>query len=200
MVAILFLFFLQDALVSDPGNSSVGSNDPLKSSTSDLTELNGLNGSSSDLLDHDEDDVDEDSDYAGDEDDYLSDCDDFAYNDVYASLQSQFDNVDLPPGVEASVPWLKDPSTSGKDSSTSGNVPATKTLTISDFPVSKREEAASCSLAVHAELSSDNKVVDSEDDVMQKYLQFKQFDVVNDFSDHHYFRTESEGKQVRLIT
>lgn len=190
--------FLQDALISDPGNSSgtaasVGSIDPMKCSTSDSSDLNDLNGSSSDLLYNDDEDGDEDSDDAGhDDDDYLSDYDDFSYSDEYSHLQSQFDNVDLPPGVEAPVPWLNDPSTSQ-------NVPAAKTLIISDLPESKREEVGSCSLTVNAESSSNIKVGDPEDVVMKNYLQFKQFDVVNDFSDHHYFRTGSEEKQVKLI-
>ncbi|KAF3444125.1 hypothetical protein FNV43_RR13815 [Rhamnella rubrinervis] len=184
----------EDALVSYPGNSSgmsasVGSIDPMKSSTSDSSDLNDLNGSSSDMLYNDDVDGDEDSNDAGDDDDdYLSDYDEFSYNDEYSHLQSQFDNVNLPPGVEASVPWLNDPSTSQ-------NVPATNTLIISGLPESKRKEVASCSLTVNAGSSCNDKVGNPEDVVMQNYIQFKQFDVVNDFSDHHYFRTGSEDKQ-----
>ncbi|CAL0328887.1 unnamed protein product [Lupinus luteus] len=47
------------------------------------------------------------SDQSCDEDDY-SDLfsDDYMDVDDYASLQAHFDNVDIPPGIEAPIPWL----------------------------------------------------------------------------------------------
>lgn len=37
-------------------------------------------------------------------------ADDFAFDDDYTFLQSQFDNVNIPAGVEAPITWLEDPS------------------------------------------------------------------------------------------
>ena len=119
------------------GNSTVlGSLDsvgPLKNSTSGSTNSNNLNSSNSDLSyhHHDEDGngaVDEDTGFF-DEDDYVSDYDDndnFLYDDSYVNMQTQFDNVDLPPGVEATLPWLKDPKSSPDPPA------STSTLIISD--------------------------------------------------------------------
>lgn len=113
----------------------------------------------------------------------------------YLTLESQFDNVDLPPGVEASVPWLKDPSPSE-------NLSSTKMLTISDAPpATVLNPSASCSSAAPSESSSSKKVEDCNDDnLMQRFQQFKQFDVVEDFSDHHYSRMGFSDEQVTLIT
>jgi ubiquitin-conjugating enzyme E2 O len=49
-----------------------------------------------------DDDALEDPDY---DSDYY---DDDIFEDDYSFMQDQFDNADLPPGVEASLPWLKD--------------------------------------------------------------------------------------------
>jgi ubiquitin-conjugating enzyme E2 O len=196
----VILFFLQDALAVDPGNptvlGSLDSVDPLKSSTSGSTNSNNLNSSNSDISCHDDD---EDGNGAGDDDgfydddDYVSDYDEndnFLYNDGYTTMQSQFDNVDLPPGVEAPLPWLKDPASSA-------NIPAsTKTLTISDLPESKRQAAATSSSTSPAESSSKEKVLENEDAVMEKVKLFKQFDVVDDYSDHHYSRMGFSDSQV----
>ncbi|KZV46366.1 hypothetical protein F511_07918 [Dorcoceras hygrometricum] len=76
--------------------------------------LNSENFNESDE-DEDENEVDLD-----DEDDAsVDDCNVFEYcsdknyfykdnDDDYSSMQAQFDNVDIPPGVEASVTWLKE--------------------------------------------------------------------------------------------
>ncbi|XP_039034951.1 putative ubiquitin-conjugating enzyme E2 38 [Hibiscus syriacus] len=79
-------------------------------------------------------------DYADDVSDYGGN-DDFLYEDDYSIMQSNFDNADLPPGVEVSIPWLKD----------SVLLPS----------LGKKWGYA-------------------------KFLSFKHFDVVDDFSDHHY--------------
>ncbi|MED6159393.1 hypothetical protein PIB30_041961 [Stylosanthes scabra] len=101
----------EDAIVGDNENSmnvgeSSGSGDLCKSSTSGSLNSNNPNGSDDVSCQDDEDMIDEDE---MDEDpDYGSDFDyneDF-YEDVYSSMQDQFDN--LPAGVEVSLPWLKD--------------------------------------------------------------------------------------------
>lgn len=191
------ILFLQDSLACEQGNSSgtagsVSSINPLKSFTSDSNDMNNLNASSSDLSYHD----DEDGEEAGDDADYFSEYDDYdniAYNDEYTTLQSQFDHVDLPTGVEVLLPWLKDPTSSE-------NISETKTLNISDLPESKKTEVAACSSNAHAASSSNNRVEETEDDVMQKFQHFKHFDVVDDFSDHHYSRMGFSDKQVKLIS
>ncbi|KAJ7948320.1 Ubiquitin-conjugating enzyme like [Quillaja saponaria] len=132
------------------------------------------------------DDNDEDPDYASD----YYDNDDFIYDDEYDSMQTHFDNVDLPPGVEISLPWLKDlPS-----SETTPAFANTSILTISDLPECKKDAAASSSSAV-AESSSKKIEEDSDDAIMQTFREFKQFDTVDDFSDHHYNHTDSSEKK-----
>lgn len=156
------------------GESS-GSGDPCKSLTS--TSLNkNSNGSGSDILCHDDDEDMIDDDEALEDPDYGSDFydDDDIYEDDYSLMQDQFDNVDLPPGVEASLPWLKDISSS---------------------------ECKPAVAHVHPESSSKEKVDESTDTVMQKFRQFKSFDTVDSFPDHHYDKdcaSVSEA-QVRYI-
>ncbi|TKY59796.1 putative ubiquitin-conjugating enzyme E2 38 [Spatholobus suberectus] len=160
----------QDALISDHGNAmcvgeSSGSGDLCKSSTSGSLNSNNQNGSNSDVsCPDDEDMIDDDADMIDDDADEDPDYADFYYNDDiyeddYSSMQDQFDSVDLPPGVEAPLPWLKDISSS------------------------------ECKQAVafsRIESSSKGKVDETEDMVMQKFRQFKQFDTVDSFPDHHY--------------
>ncbi|KAG5029324.1 hypothetical protein JHK87_012838 [Glycine soja] len=169
----------QDTLISDHGNSvsvgeSSGSGDLCKSSTSGSLNSNNQNGSNSDISCHDDEDmIDDDADMIdddGDEDaDYAFDYnDDDIYEDDYSSMQDQFDNVDLPPGVEASLPWLKDISSS------------------------------ECKQAIafsRTESSSKAKVDETDDIVMQKFQQFKQFDTVDSFPDHHYDKEGTKDAQ-----
>ncbi|KAI4357615.1 hypothetical protein L6164_001554 [Bauhinia variegata] len=158
----------EDALTGDHGNSisigeSSGSGDLCKISMSESSTSNNPNSSNSDLSCQDNDDLngdvaDEDLDYASD----YFDNDDFLYEDDYAIIQEQFDNVDLPPGVEATLPWLK------------------------NF------ESSECNqdkILVCAE-SSKGKAEEKEDTVMQKFGEFKQFDMVDAFPGHHY---DNEG-------
>lgn len=176
----LAYLLLQDTLISDHGNSvsvgeSSGSGDLCKSSTSGSLNSNNQNGSNSDISCHDDEDmIDDDADMIdddGDEDaDYAFDYnDDDIYEDDYSSMQDQFDNVDLPPGVEASLPWLKDIS------------------------------SCECKQAVafsRTESSSKAKVDETDDIVMQKFQQFKQFDTVDSFPDHHYDKEGTKDAQV----
>lgn len=204
------LLFCQDFTSGDLGNStsvagSVDSADLLKGSTSGSINSNNIHSSNSDLSYHD-DDEEVGDDYAVDVSDY-DDNDDFLYEDGeddYLTIQSQFDNVDLPPGVEASLPWLKDPASSGKTSGTStSSVPdlseSKKKASISDLaetnrmattsvPGENKSQAASTSSStVPAESSSNGEVEENEENgFIQKFKNFKQFDTVEDFSDHHY--------------
>jgi len=169
-----------DALISDHGNSmsvgeSSGSGDLCKSSTSGSLNSNNQNGSTSDIsCPEDEDMIDDDADMIDDDDadedaDYAFGYNDDIYEDDYSSMQDQFDSVDLPPGVEASLPWLKDISSS------------------------------ECKQAVafpRTESSSKGKVDETNDTVMQKFQQFKQFDTVDSFPDHHYDKEGTSESQV----
>ncbi|KAK7359488.1 hypothetical protein VNO77_01448 [Canavalia gladiata] len=155
----------EDALIGDYGNSmsvgeSSGSGDLCKSSTSESLNSNNQNASNSDVSCQEDEDMidDEDSD---DDPDYGSDFyyNDDIFEDDYSNMQDQFDSVDLPPGVEASLPWLK------------------------DIASSECKQGVAFS---RTESSSKGKVEDAEDMVMQKFREFKQFDTVDSFPDHHY--------------
>lgn len=173
-------FFEQDTLPSDEGNSFTAAGSSIKPKS-----IDHIDDSGSDFSNHVDED-DHDADCFCDYDDY----DNFSYEkDEYDTLQSQFDNVDLPTGVEVSLPWLKDPSPSE-------NIPSTRKFTIFDSSNTKGKEVASCS-TIQAELDSSNQVGDSEDTVIQAFQNFKQFDVVGDFSDHHFNRLGFVEKQVR---
>ncbi|KAJ4729807.1 putative Ubiquitin conjugating enzyme [Melia azedarach] len=117
---------------------------------------------------------------------------------------SQFDNVDLPPGVEASVPWLKElaPSqdiTSAASSSSISDLSESKRkATIPDLTESKRKAtvsdlgentikiSSSNNSSVLGESSSVRKEENGGTGVTFNFLDFKQFDTVDEFSDHHY--------------
>lgn len=150
------------------GESS-GSGDPCKSLTSISLSSKNSNGSDSDISCHDDDeDVIDDDDDALEDPDYASDFydDDDVYEDDYSLMQDQFDNVDLPTGVEASLPWLKDIASS---------------------------ECKPAVVHAQSESSSKEKVDEATDAVMQKFRQFKPFDTVDSFPDHHY---DKEGASV----
>lgn len=176
-------FFPQDALASDMVNSSTAISSSI---TSQSIDMNNIDGSGSDFSYHDDEDGDGDADDYYDYDDY----DNFSYTDEYAILQSRLDNVHLPPGVEASLPWLKDPSPSA-------TIPSTKNSTVSGPPSTKGTEVGSCSSITQADSNSSNQGRDHDDTVMEKFQSFKQFDMVDDFSDHHYKRAGFFEKQVR---
>ncbi|CAI9759925.1 unnamed protein product [Fraxinus pennsylvanica] len=194
----------EEAMDNDMENSTSVAGSASVSLNSD-----NLNGSHSDMSyeedDNDgEDATDDDCNIYGDGDD-----DDYMYVedavDDYSSLQAQFDNVDLPTGVEASVSWLNDPAP-GSNTSTPASVPVeggTVSLPASapahapSFPACCKTEAiASSSSSVSAESSSNEKEKEENKvEVMKKYLDFKRFDVVDDCSDHHYNKTGFEGRQ-----
>nr|CAB3463473.1 unnamed protein product [Digitaria exilis] len=99
--------------------------------------------------------------YFGDDDDDCYDDDndgsDYEYDpaDYNQLLADKFDHLDLPTGVEASVPWLQ---------KVERDVPG-KFKSMSEI----------------------------EEEIAKKYNFFKQFDTVDDFSDHHYAKS-SVGK------
>jgi ubiquitin-conjugating enzyme E2 O len=105
------------------------------------------------------------------EEDYYFEDDDGCYDDEGSDyeidtvdfnqqLADKFDGLDLPPGVEAIVPWLlKDPT---------------------DEP------------------GKFKSMKEIDDEIAKKYNFFKEFDTVEDFSDHHY-AINSVGK-VRVCT
>ena len=97
----------------------------------------------------------EDDDYGcydNEEDGSEYELDPVDYNQL---LADKFDHLDLPPGVEATVPWLQ---------KVERDVPG-KFKSMSEI----------------------------EEEIAKKYNFFKQFDTVEDFSDHHYTKT-SVGK------
>ncbi|KAL5864878.1 hypothetical protein ACOSQ3_002392 [Xanthoceras sorbifolium] len=190
---------IEDASASDPGKSSV----------SESIISNNLNSSNSELSYHHDNDNEEDcgeyvddvSDYE-DNDNYLYDDDD---EDGYRDMQSQFDRVDLPPGVEASIsfPWLKDPApcqdvTSASSTCTTDLSESKRKATIPDLTESKRKatlsdleenkskvDSSSSSTVPEESCSSGKEGIEDVGD-MPKSRCFKQFDIVDDFSDHHY--------------
>ncbi|KDP24125.1 hypothetical protein JCGZ_25782 [Jatropha curcas] len=204
---------IKDTSSCDPGISTsiagtVDIIDYLKISTTGSMNLDNVNSSNSDLSYHDDDDevYDDGGDYVDDASDY-DDNVDYLYEDDYLAIQSQFDNVDLPPGVEASLPWLKDPAPPGIVP------PSTSTPTVANLSESKGKDGlqdiaerkskaitsglsenqspatATSSSTVTAESSSSGEVVDNEEnEIIHKFKNFKQFDTVEDFSDHHYNR------------
>jgi ubiquitin-conjugating enzyme E2 O len=101
--------------------------------------------------------------YIDDEDDEYGCCDDNDKGSDYEidaadfnqQLTDKFDGLDLPPGVEATVPWLLKAPT--------------------DEPGKYKS------------------MKEIDDEIAKKYNFFKQFDTVEDFSDHHY-ATKSVGK------
>ncbi|KAL4361735.1 hypothetical protein GQ457_04G005630 [Hibiscus cannabinus] len=185
---------VKDASASEQGNSvsiagSEDSNNPFKSSTLASINSNNINSSNSDLSYADDDDDEDCGDYGDDVSDY-GDNDDFLYEDDYSIMQSHFDNVDLPPGVEASIPWLK-------NSSSTGILPPFPGVPTAPFldESKKAMETSTDSSVLPVESESDCKGGIEENGDMQRFLSFKHFDVVDDFSDHHYSNMNSSAAQ-----
>ncbi|XAR55509.1 Ubiquitin--protein ligase [Bertholletia excelsa] len=187
-------------------------------STSGFLNSDNPNGSNSDLSSHNDDDADDDNnDDAADEGDNLfdyDDNDDYMYDDDddddgnYLYMQAQFDNVDLPPGVEASVSWLKEPP--GTNASALTNITATSdtvgqpvrewmsSLKIYDPANNKNDTATGSASSSTVLLDSSSVGIEQEengDDIMRKFQHFKRFDIVDDFSDHHFNRAGFSGMQ-----
>ncbi|XP_008805850.2 putative ubiquitin-conjugating enzyme E2 38 [Phoenix dactylifera] len=97
----------------------------------------------------------EEYDYDEDDGDYEYDAElidlDYSYR-----LAAKFDDLDLPPGVEASVPWLQ--------------------KSESEMPIDFKSR------------------IQIEDEIEAKFKSFKQFDAVEDFSDHYYANSSASNK------
>ncbi|PHU04520.1 putative ubiquitin-conjugating enzyme E2 26 [Capsicum chinense] len=172
------------------------------SSDSDLTfhedQNNGDEGMDNcdDVSNYDDDDDDDYLFYENDDDD--DKCD-------YLSMQAQFDNADLPIGVEATVSWLNEPTSNPKVSSqvsfsshlASGqtSTPINSEHVSSNFP----QVSSSSSTLVSGWSNSRGKKEATEDELMKKYQSFKHFDVVEDFSDHHYTNLGFQGQQSKKV-
>ncbi|CAL5336757.1 hypothetical protein CsSME_00019700 [Camellia sinensis var. sinensis] len=200
----------EDAVANDFEKSTI-----VVGLTSESLNSDNLNGSHSDMSYHDDNDADEAVDDGDDVSDY-DDNDDFMFDndddddndDDYLSMQAQFDNVDLPPGVEASVSWLRDPSPSANAPASnnatgpSGAVGQPAGARMSSLKIydpaanSKTEAAATSSSTVLAQSSSSGKEKEEkEDEVLSKLQLFKRFDTVDDFSDHHFNGVAFSGQQ-----
>ncbi|KAL6850228.1 hypothetical protein ACP4OV_020855 [Aristida adscensionis] len=124
------------------------SSDQVGSSTSNSLPMSDPEPQDFDCGENDEEDYymedDCDDGDAYDEDDYEFDEADFNQH-----LADKFDDLDLPPGVEATVPWLQ-------------------------------------KMAAKEEKVTDPHELNSDDENTTKFKQFKQFDTVQNFSDHFY--------------
>lgn len=100
---------LKDALPVDPVDSKVTANNaPIDTSEHELVEENDDNDDETYEDYGDEDYGDEDygdEDYGDDDEDYEYDTE-LIDADCNYNLASKFDDMELPPGVEATVPWL----------------------------------------------------------------------------------------------
>lgn len=174
---------IEEALLNNNNNQKVVSDEAGSSSLSLSSE--NMNSNDHDDVDDEgmiDDDEDDAFDYDDDDGDYIFDNDQDKEEDEddYLSMQAQFDNVDLPPGVEASFSWLGNPvsaeAKSGNDVASSSSVPV-------QSPV--------CESAENAEI----KEVVSDEESKIKYKDFKLFDIVDDFSDHHFNGAGFQGQQ-----
>ncbi|KAK9085277.1 hypothetical protein Sjap_025688 [Stephania japonica] len=112
--------------------------------------------------------------YDDDDDLYYEDGlidEDFSTYDDTLSLQKQFDAADLPPDVEATIPWLDQSAGSGSSS------------TLSSSNNKGKKGTSNC----HVECE--------DDEVLKNFETFKRFDMVKDFSDHHYRKEKCYSKQ-----
>ncbi|XP_024987714.1 putative ubiquitin-conjugating enzyme E2 38 [Cynara cardunculus var. scolymus] len=166
----------------------------------------------------DDDDGDDDGDDMVDEEDDAFDYDDdgdYMFENIeeddeeahYLSMQAQFDNVDLPPGVEASFSWLKDPVPSTSMTASLSNLAPMVPQVLSTgaeilenpcLPMNKGKDVASSSSTVHQNpvpSSAKNKEEVAENELKKKFEEFKLFDTVDDVSDHHFNCAGFQGQQ-----
>ncbi|XP_076903655.1 putative ubiquitin-conjugating enzyme E2 38 [Bidens hawaiensis] len=139
--------------------------------------------------------------------------------DEYAFLQSHFDNIDLPAGVEASIPQFSGSiMKKNKMTYTTGPANGSKTSAESGLRVQKGamkvvQSAKKQVKTLHHKVSSgsvgtssnnrhdllehvtDHGIVvqdsGNNDAVLTRYQNFKKFDIVEDYSDHHYAGSSS---------
>ncbi|CAI9280054.1 unnamed protein product [Lactuca saligna] len=153
-----------------------------------------------DMVDEEEEEEDDAFDYDDDGDYMFENIEEEEEDEEahYLSMQAQFDNVDLPPGVEASFSWLKDPAPSTSVTGGASYTAAMDPQKIQEISISKGKDVASSSSAVVQEAVSGSvekkeEVVEVES--MKKFEEFKLFDIVNDFSDHHFNSAGFQGQQ-----
>ncbi|KAK8312104.1 hypothetical protein V6Z12_D01G017900 [Gossypium hirsutum] len=113
-------------------------------------------------------------------------------------MQSHFDNVDLSPGVEASLNLLKDSSLIEdmqqqlKAVAASFNLLGIKNEAILD--VNDGLKSASTSTVMVPRESGFEQKKGNEEHIMQNFRSFKHFDVVDVFSSHRYCNLTSSGQ------
>ena len=132
------------------------------------------------------DDGDDGFDYDDDDGDYMFEKEDDDDDSHYLSMQAQFDNVDLPPGVEANFSFL-------------GKVPPaanTTPVTANTHNQEVTKDVASSSSSNIVSSSEAEKADAKEEEVKKQYQNFKSFDIVDDFSDHYYINYGFKGQQV----
>ncbi|KAD0449181.1 hypothetical protein E3N88_44256 [Mikania micrantha] len=191
-----------------------------------------------------------------DSDDGFSDSnDDEGYNilsadeskDEYAILQSHFDNIDLPTGIEATIPQFSGLIKMNEMKSTAAHAkPSLSSMKVSAEPVYSSKTSAGSGLRVRSgamKVQSVKKLVKrrrckgssgsvgsssksrhdrlkhvtnhgliipmedeavvldsgSNDEVLNKYRNFKKFDIVEDYSDHHYSGSSSAMTEANMI-
>ncbi|KAK9065219.1 hypothetical protein SSX86_016602 [Deinandra increscens subsp. villosa] len=153
----------------------------------------GDGGSMADFDDDEEEDYNDE-----DDDDYYNMFENIKEDDEadYLNMQAQFDNVDLPPGVEASFSLLNNlppvPSTTPID------VPAdTHDQQIPNVHFTKSNDIASSSTSVRPSIISNSALEKdvTKEELNKKFENFKLFDIVDDFSDHHFNSAGFQGQQ-----
>ncbi|MFS7980514.1 putative ubiquitin-conjugating enzyme E2, ubiquitin-conjugating enzyme/RWD [Helianthus anomalus] len=122
------------------------------------------------------------------------DLDEYVFDDDYSKLQSLFDNVDLPTGVEAPIPWLQD-SVQMKKTTPGNPFVSSNAVSEASGSQSNRETPSSSRLAG----SSSRMTKPVNDEVMKMLQGFKKFDTVMDHSDHHYATTQPPKRCAKKI-
>lgn len=136
---------------------------------------------------------DDGSDYYGHDDDY-----DYAFpddNDNYDKMQSQFDNVDLPPGVEISLPWM--------DSATSKTAQPASSSSLSSVTLHSGSTTSSDQVHNPKEVAASSSTISEDENLKEaareRYEGFKRFDIVEEFTDHHYSDAGLANVQVTVL-
>ncbi|KAI3499094.1 hypothetical protein L1887_34887 [Cichorium endivia] len=186
---------------SEGGSSVSLSSGNINSDTSYHDDDNDNDDMADDDDEGEEEDDDEGFDYDDDGDYMFENTEEEDEEAHYLSMQAQFDNVDLPPGVEASFSWLKDPvpSTSVTGGMSMSYTAAMVPQKIQEISISKGKDVGSSSSTVVQEPVSGSNKTNKEEvlevESMKKFEEFKLFDIVDDFSDHHFNTAGFQGQQ-----
>ncbi|XP_031116617.1 putative ubiquitin-conjugating enzyme E2 38 [Ipomoea triloba] len=191
------------ASVPASANESLDNNNKNGSNSSCIEDAN--DGVCEDLLRND--DVVCESEYSDEEGDYAFAYDNDDDNDDddsdYLRMQAQFDSVDLPAGVEASVPWLNEPTPSStvatsvsapQDCSSGQPAGVGTSANFISQPVGTNIESSGSSAGQTSSGKCDDQNGDGNE-VIRKYQHFKHFDLVDDSSDHHYYNMDVKGQR-----